>query len=118
MPCIPKRKPPGSLCRKPIGITSLRSKATRNIRWFEDRGKWERLTSIEYEKKTITNKKTKEKHVKERYYLCSMKPIAELFAIAVRRHWNILSTAFFIRIFFKGHWKYRVSSMPLEKRCG
>jgi len=62
---------------------------TDDIQWFEDRSKWEKLTSIGYEKKTITDKRTKESHVEERYYLCSMKPIAELFAIAVRRHWNI-----------------------------
>lgn len=32
---------------------------------------------------------TEESHIEERYYLCSIKPIAGLFAIAVRRHWNI-----------------------------
>lgn len=62
---------------------------TDDIQWFEERSKWEKLTSIGYERKTITDKGTKESHTEERYYLCSMKPIAELFAIAVRRHWNI-----------------------------
>ncbi len=37
----------------------------------------------------ITIKETEKPHIEERYCLCSIKPIAELFAIAVRRHWNI-----------------------------
>ena len=40
---------------------------TNDIKWFEDRKEW----------------------VEERYYLCSIKPIAELIAIVVRRHWHI-----------------------------
>ena len=62
---------------------------TDDIKWFEDLPEWEKLTSIGYEKKTITNKETGEKRVEERYYLCSIKAIAELFSIVVRRHWNI-----------------------------
>lgn len=62
---------------------------TDDIKWFEDLPEWEKLTSIGYEKKTITNKETGEKKVEERYYLCSIKAIAELFSIVVRRHWNI-----------------------------
>lgn len=62
---------------------------TDDIQWFEDRGKWEKLKSIGYEKKTITKKETGESHIEERYYLCSIQPIAELFAMVVRRHWNI-----------------------------
>ena len=62
---------------------------TDDIQWFADCSKWEKLKSIGYEKKTITDKETGETRIEERYYLCSIKPIAELFAIAVRRHWNI-----------------------------
>ncbi|MDE6636587.1 MAG: ISAs1 family transposase, partial [Lachnospiraceae bacterium] len=62
---------------------------TDDIQWFEDRGQWEKLQSFGYEKKMITSKETGEAHIEERYYLCSIKPVAELFAIAVRRHWNI-----------------------------
>lgn len=62
---------------------------TNDINWFEDRKKWEKLTSIGYERKTTYNKKTSETTIEERYYLCSIKPIAELFAIAARRHWHI-----------------------------
>ena len=62
---------------------------TDNLKWFEDRVDWEKLTSIGYEKKTISKKETGEVTVEERYYLCSIKLIAELFAIAARRHWHI-----------------------------
>lgn len=62
---------------------------TDNINWFETRKEWKKLTSIGYERKTITQKETGEVSVEERYYLCSIKPIAELFAIVVRRHWHI-----------------------------
>lgn len=62
---------------------------TDNINWFETRREWKKLTSIGYERKTITQKETGEVSVEERYYLCSIKPIAELFAIVVRRHWHI-----------------------------
>ena len=34
-------------------------------------------------------KETGETRTEERYYLCSIKAIAELFSIVVRRHWNI-----------------------------
>ena len=44
---------------------------------------------IGYERKTIINKETGESHIEEWYYLCSIQPIAALFAIVVRRHWNI-----------------------------
>ena len=62
---------------------------TDNINWFEDRKDWKNLTSIGCERKTICQKKTGGVSVEERYYLCSIKPIAELFAIVVRRHWHI-----------------------------
>lgn len=62
---------------------------TDDIKWFEDRKDWEKLTSIGYERKTVTKKETGEVHEEERYYLCSIKPVAEMFSIAVRRHWHI-----------------------------
>ncbi len=62
---------------------------TDDTDWFEDRKEWEKLISIGFERKTITKKGTDEIHVEERYYLCSMKPVVELFAIVVRRHWHI-----------------------------
>lgn len=61
---------------------------TDDIKWFEDRKEWKKLTSIGYERKT-TAKKEGEVSVEERYFLCSIKPIAELLAIVVRRHWHI-----------------------------
>lgn len=62
---------------------------TDDVKWFSDRKAWEKLTSIGYERKTSVKKGTDEVYVEERYFLCSIKPIAELFAIAVRRHWHI-----------------------------
>lgn len=62
---------------------------TDDIQWFEERNKWEKLQSIGYEGKTITIKKSGEAHIEEWYYLCSIKPIAELLPIEVWRHWNI-----------------------------
>lgn len=62
---------------------------TSDIKWFEDRKEWEKLKSIGYEKKTITRKRTEDTITEERYFLCSIEPAAELFAIVVRRHWHI-----------------------------
>lgn len=62
---------------------------TSDIKWFEDRKEWEKLRSIGYEKKTITRKRTEDTIIEERYFLCSIEPAAELFAIVVRRHWHI-----------------------------
>lgn len=62
---------------------------TSDIKWFEDRKEWEKLKSIGYEKKTITRKRTEDTIIEERYFLCSIEPAAELFAIVVRRHWHI-----------------------------
>ena len=62
---------------------------TDDIKWFEDKKDWEKLTSIGYEKKTITRIGTNDITIEERYFLCSIKPSAELFAIVARRHWNI-----------------------------
>ncbi len=70
-------------------ITTREYFITDDIQWFGDCNKWEKLKSIGYERKNITDKETGEARIEERYYLCSIKPIAELFAIAVRRHWNI-----------------------------
>lgn len=62
---------------------------TDTINWFEDRKEWKKLTSFGYEKKTIQKKDTGETSIEERYFLCSIPPLAELFAIVVRRHWHI-----------------------------
>lgn len=62
---------------------------TDDISWFADRKTWEKLSSIGCERKTTTRKGTDESIIEERYFLCSIKPIAELFAIVVRRHWHI-----------------------------
>ncbi len=70
-------------------VTKREHFITDDIQWFEERDRWEKLRSIGYERKTMTDKGTGEARVEERYYLCSIQPIAELLAIAIRRHWNI-----------------------------
>lgn len=62
---------------------------TSDIKWFEDRKEWKKLKSIGYEKKTIIRKRTGDTIIEERYFLCSIEPAAELFAIVIRRHWHI-----------------------------
>ncbi len=62
---------------------------TDDLSWFEDRECWKKLTSVGYERKTISSKETGEVSIEGRYYLCSIKPVAELFAIVARRHWHI-----------------------------
>ncbi|WP_160562124.1 ISAs1 family transposase [Parablautia muri] len=62
---------------------------TDDIKWFEDRKEWEKLSSIGYERKIITRTGADGTVREERYFLCSIKPNAELFSIAARRHWNI-----------------------------
>lgn len=62
---------------------------TNDIQWFEDREEWEKLSAIGYERKTIIQKETDGVQVEGRYYLCSILPVVDLFATAVRRHWHI-----------------------------
>lgn len=62
---------------------------TNDISWFEEKKEWKKLTSIGYERKTIVQKETGKTSVEERYYLCSIPPAAELFALVTRRHWHI-----------------------------
>ena len=71
------------------GIVTREYFITDNINWFADRKDWEKLSTIGYERKTTVKKGTDEIIIEERYFLCSIKPIAELFAIVVRRHWHI-----------------------------
>lgn len=62
---------------------------TDDINWFANKEDWEKLSCIGYERRTTARKGTEEVIIEERYFLCSIKPIAELFAIVVRRHWHI-----------------------------
>lgn len=62
---------------------------TDDIRWFADRKEWKKLRAIGCERKAVSRKSTGESIMEERYFLCSIPPEAELFAIVVRRHWHI-----------------------------
>ena len=47
-------------------------------------------------------RETEETHREEQYYLCSIEPLAELFAIAVRKHWNIKNNLYWtLHVVFK-----------------
>ncbi len=62
---------------------------TDDIGWYGERHLWKKLKSFAYVKKTIQNKKTGNTTVEERFYICSFKPLADLFALTIRRHWHI-----------------------------
>jgi len=62
---------------------------TDDLGWFQDKGKWKKLTSMGYERKTIKNLHTGAESIEERYFLCSFPADAELFALCVRRHWHV-----------------------------
>lgn len=62
---------------------------TDDISWFYDLSDWKSLKTIGYELKTITNRDTGEIVETKRYFLNSLKANVNLFALAVRRHWNI-----------------------------
>lgn len=61
---------------------------TEKIKWYEDYNKWEKLRSIGVVVKTIENKE-KKKIVEKRYYISSLLLNIELFAMAIRKHWNV-----------------------------
>lgn len=62
---------------------------TDDVSWFADKNDWEKLSSIGCERKTTAKEGADKTIIEERCFLCSIKPIAELFAIVVRRHWHI-----------------------------
>ncbi|MDD3999899.1 MAG: ISAs1 family transposase [Bacilli bacterium] len=62
---------------------------TDDISWFYDLDEWKGLKSIGYELKTTKKKDTGEVIVSKRYFLNSIKEDVNLFALSVRRHWNI-----------------------------
>lgn len=62
---------------------------TDDILWFYDLKEWKNQKTIEYELKTNTNKDTGEITKTKRYFLNSLKANINLFALTVRRHWNI-----------------------------
>ena len=62
---------------------------TSKISWLENKEKWEKLKSIEVEKKTIESIQTGEVTEENRYFIISFKDDIHSFADAVRKHWGV-----------------------------
>lgn len=62
---------------------------TNNIKWLENKEKWDKLKSIGVEKKIIESIQTGEVREENRYYIISFEDDIKAFADAVRKHWGI-----------------------------
>lgn len=72
---------------------------TGDINWIHCKEEWSNLKSIGMAiRESIENDKTT---VERRYFICSIKPDAQLFAKAVRSHWGIESTHWLLDVIFK-----------------
>ena len=74
---------------------------TDDIEWYEDREKWNSLKSFGYVKKTIYDKNKDKQNIEERYYICSFKPVAQLFSLVIRRHWHVEVLHWMLDVVFK-----------------
>lgn len=70
-------------------VTTREYYITDDIAWYDDRKNWKALKSFGCEKKTVVNKEDGAITSESRYFICSIMPVAELFAIVVRRHWHV-----------------------------
>lgn len=62
---------------------------TSNIKWLNNKDKWDKLKSIGVEKKIITSVQTGEVNEENRYFIISFTDDIKTFADAVRKHWGI-----------------------------
>ena len=62
---------------------------TSNIKWLNNKDKWDKLKSIGVEKKIITSVQTGEVNEENRYFIISFTDDIKIFADAVRKHWGI-----------------------------
>ena len=74
---------------------------TDDVDWFENKDDWQSLKSFGYLRKSIYDKNTDTEVVEERYYICSFKPVADLFALVIRRHWHVECLHWMLDIVFK-----------------
>jgi predicted transposase YbfD/YdcC len=89
---------------------------TEDTGWFSEKGKWKGLKSFGMVHKKLKRRDgTQEEEF--RCYICSIEENAEEFERAVRRHWGVLSAAFFYPHLSKGCRKYWISYKLPEKRC-
>lgn len=70
------------------GIATREYYIAEDIGWFSERSKWKKLNSFGMVRKTL-KKKNGEEIIEYRYYICSIKANAELFARAARGHWGV-----------------------------
>lgn len=62
---------------------------TSNIKWLNNKDKWDKLKSIGIEKKIITSVQTSEVKEENRYFIISFTDDIKTFADAVRKHWGV-----------------------------
>lgn len=62
---------------------------TSDIKWLNNKDKWDKLKSIGVEKKIITSVQTGEVNEENRYFIISFTDDIKTFADAVRKHWGI-----------------------------
>lgn len=62
---------------------------TSNIKWLNNKYKWDKLKSIGIEKKIITSVQTGEVKEENRYFIISFTDDIKTFADAVRKHWGV-----------------------------
>lgn len=62
---------------------------TSNIKWLNNKDKWDKLKSIGVEKKIITSVQTGEIKEENRYFIISFTDDIKTFADAVRKHWGV-----------------------------
>ena len=62
---------------------------TSNIKWLNNKDKWDKLKSIGIEKKIITSIQTGEVKEENRYFIISFTDQIKDFADAVRKHWGV-----------------------------
>ena len=62
---------------------------TSNIKWLNNKDKWDKLKSIGVEKKIITSVQTGEVNEENRYFIISFTDDIKTFADAVRKHWGV-----------------------------
>lgn len=70
-------------------IESRRYWITNNIDWIDQKEKWKGLASIGLVEYQSEDKKSKNKLLERRFFICSIEANAKRFAEAVRYHWHV-----------------------------
>ena len=70
------------------GLATREYYITEDVKWYSERGKWEKLKSFGMVKKTLA-KTDGSKYEESRYYICSIGADAREFERAARGHWKV-----------------------------